>query len=98
MTHPVYSSPALALKDGYVTASYFASMIGKRRQQINMWAKRRKTTGFPEISAWYKNGERTSPLYHLGELQEWKRNYIPHKGGGPRGNKNASWALRSSTR
>lgn len=64
-----------------------ATALGVSRTQVQTWDSRRARNGFPEPVARLACG----PIYALSAVLEWRAQYVPNKGGAPRGERNGRY-------
>lgn len=53
------------------------------RQQVYMWARRRRANGFPPPVKLARHQVRTFALYDPVAVADWYANYVPSAGGRP---------------
>lgn len=80
-----------------------AKTLGVSGNQIYTWHQRRHRNGFPEAVAASlvssgRGGRKRFPLFDLGEVLAWYEQYVPSRGGAPRGNNNYLNGLRRRRR
>lgn len=90
---PKYTSVAIAERDGLLTLSSIAELLRRKRQTVQAWSVRRRTSEFPMPKARLGGmGSRCYDLYSRKEVLDWYGSYVPATGGAPRGNRN--WSSR----
>jgi hypothetical protein len=88
MSLPQYQSAKMAEAVGLVSMAEIARMVERDKRTVDMWIRRRRTSHFPDHVAFLVFGSRLIPLYKKKEVQDWHAQYIPSKGGAPKGNRN----------
>jgi hypothetical protein len=86
------SGEVVVLGEVYLRAVGVARQLGVSSTQVETWWQRRARNGFPEGHLVQLPGRRT-PLrvWDPEETWHWRSNYVPSRGGAPRGERNGSW-------
>jgi hypothetical protein len=82
MSLPIYNTLIEAEADGLLNITSIAKRLGKSRQCVHAWHRRRKNTHFPMPKAQYKRDRlRVADLFEWDEVESWKRGYVRNLGG-----------------
>lgn len=90
---PIYDSLAVAEQNGLGNLTAVARILERNLGTVHMWTKRRRTTHFPMHTAVYRAGTKVFNLYDIEQVKQWHKDYVPHTGGAPLGNRN--WVPKS---
>lgn len=71
-----------------LTKADIAQICGVTPQQVTTWYDRRERNDFPEPVEQYRRGTKLFGLWDYVDVVTWKLNYVPRKGGAPRGSRN----------